>query len=361
MRGAAALNRPIVLGAGPAGSVAATLLARAGAEPLLLDRDAQVGDGICGGFLSWRTVAALRELGCDPAELGARPVARLRLFAGDRQARVALPHPASALSRRSLDGALRDLAVSAGARLEIDRARGLSPGLVEGEARDWRSEAIFLATGKHDVRGSTRPRDASDPALGLRVRIPGGASLTALLEGAIELHLFPGGYAGIVLQEDGSANVCLAIRKSLLAGAEGGTRDLLDRLAAAHPAFAERMKHAAPDLPVDTIGAVPYGWTAEKTEPGLYRLGDQAAVIPSLAGEGIAIAIASARAASEAWLKGHSAESYQTSFAGAARRPVRVSEMVWHLVEIKGGANALTALADRLPPLARFAMRLSRI
>ena len=36
--------RPIILGAGPAGSAAAIALAQAGACPLLLDRDAEVRD-----------------------------------------------------------------------------------------------------------------------------------------------------------------------------------------------------------------------------------------------------------------------------------------------------------------------------
>jgi hypothetical protein len=40
---------------------------------------------------------------------------------------------------------------------------------------------------------------ANDPALGLRLRLPASAPRTALVEGQIELHLFAGGYAGIVL------------------------------------------------------------------------------------------------------------------------------------------------------------------
>ncbi len=146
-------------------------------------------------------------------------MARLRLFAGRRHAEAALPAQAFGLSRRVLDRTLRELAVSEGAQLEIDRAREVGPGKVAGERRDWVSPAIFLATGKHDVRGESRPREAKDPALGLRVRLPSADRLARLVGDAIELHLVPGGYAGIVLQEDGSANVCLALRKSLLADA----------------------------------------------------------------------------------------------------------------------------------------------
>ena len=355
------MSAPIVLGAGPAGSAAAALLARGGARPTLIDRSETVGDAICGGFLSWRTAQSLRELACDPATLGAHRVTRLRLYAGEHMAEAALPAPGFGLSRRALDTALRDRAVAAGTRLEIDRARSIAPGRIEGERQGWTSPAIFLATGKHDVRGHARPREAADPALGLRIRVLGSPALAALIDDAIELHMFPGGYAGIVLQEDGSANICLALRKSALADAGGDPWSLLERLAGDHPQFARRFAPATQDLPIDTIGAVPYGWIAQDTEDGLYRLGDQAAVIPSLAGEGMAIALASARDAARAFLAGENAESYQQRFARRAARPVRTAQALWHLGENPLAAGAMAMVAKRLPALARLAMRLSRI
>jgi flavin-dependent dehydrogenase len=341
--------------------MAAIVLAQAGAAPLLIDRDEVVGDALCGGFLSWRSAERLRGIGVDPAGLGAHPVRRLALIAGDREATASLPSPGFGLSRRALDSALRAGAVEAGARLEIDRARAVRPGVVEGESREWPAETIFLATGKHDVRGEARPRVADDPALGLRVRLPAGKRLAAMLDGRIELHLFDGGYAGIVLQEDGTANVCLALRKSLLAGAGGDPRGLLDRLAQDHQRFGERMAHAPAELAIDSVGSVPYGWIARSTEPGVYRLGDQAAVIPSLAGEGMAIAMTSGEAAARAWLAGESAGQFQQAFARRALRPIRAAGLVWRIAEHRAGGQAMTALASRLPTLARAAMALTRI
>ncbi len=355
------MTGPLVLGAGPAGSVAALLLARAGRAPVLIDRDAVVGDAICGGFLSWKTAAALRDLGCDPAALGAHPVRRLRLFAGGRVAEAALPEPGFGLSRLALDTALRAAAVDAGAELVIERARDVAGGRLVTDKREWQPAALFLAAGKHDVRGSARPRRTSDPALGLRVRVPATAERAAAIGDAIELHLFQGGYAGIVLQEDGSANICLALHKSALTEVGGNPHDLLRACAAREAAFASRLGALAGDHRVDTIGAVPYGWIAHHTDDGIYRLGDQAAVIPSLAGEGMAIALASAGEAVRAYLAGQSAQSYQATFARRAVRPVRTAGVLWHVSENRRGGPALTALAGRLPSLARLAMRMSRI
>jgi flavin-dependent dehydrogenase len=341
--------------------MAAIVLARAGAAPILMDRDSVVGDALCGGFLSWRTAQRLRQVGVGPIDLGAHPVGTLALLGGGREATAPLPETGFGLSRRALDSALRRCAVRDGARLVIERARSVSPGVVEGETRTWAAETIFLASGKHDVRGAARPRVAADPALGLRIRLPASPPLTALLRGRIELHLFTGGYAGIVLQEDGSANVCLALRKSLLADAGGDPRGLLNRLADEHPQFARRMAHAAADLPIDTVGAVPYGYIARSTQAGLYRLGDQAAVIPSMAGEGMAIAMASGAAAAEAWLAGTGAERFQRGFARRALRPVRTAQAIWHVAESRRGPGALTRMAAAMPALARWAMDLTRL
>lgn len=357
------MTQLLILGAGPAGSMAAILIAQAGVRPILIDRDVEVGDALCGGFMSWRTAARLRTVGLDLADLGAHPVRRLTLFAGDRCARTTLPATGYGLSRHALDTAMRGRAMAAGAQLEIDRIKCVAPGCASGERRDWHSDSIFLASGKHDVRGLSRPRDGDNTAIGIRVRIPGNPDLATLIDDAIELHFFEGGYAGIVLQEDGAANVCLALRKSLLTQAGGKPRDLLDRLADRYPAFALRMAHAPSDLPIDSIGAVPYGWIARDTVPGLFRLGDQAAVIPSLAGEGMAIALASAEMAAGHWLAdgAEAATSYQRHFARQALRPIKTAKAIWTVAETRRGGGVLTQLTHTAPYLASVAMRASRI
>ncbi|MCH2487722.1 MAG: FAD-dependent monooxygenase [Erythrobacter sp.] len=354
------MSAPLILGAGPAGCAAAIVLAEAGRSPVLIDRDAMVGDPLCGGFISWQTVAGLRKLGIDAEALGAHRVERLALFAGDRSAQVRLPDAAWGLSRHALDTALRERALLVGASLEIDRARSLAPGIIEGEKREWRSDAIFLATGKHDVRGESRPRHSDDPALGLRVRLPAHPKLAELVGDAIELHLFDGAYVGIVLQEDGSANVCVALRKSRLAKS-GTPLDLLNALANSDAAFAERWRFAPPEPSIDTIGAVPYGWIADGTEQGLYRLGDQAAVIPSLAGEGMGIAIASGRSGARSYLEGTSAPDWQRTFSRRAARPVAIAEAIWKAAETPVLARLGLSATAMLPTLATMAMRASRI
>jgi flavin-dependent dehydrogenase len=342
------LSAPLIIGAGPAGCAATIVLGSGGAKPLLVDRDAEAGDALCGGFLSWRTAERLHELGVDPEALGAHPVERLILFGGGRPAEIGLPRRAFGLSRRTLDAALRSRALAEGAEIVCDTIRQIDALHVRGRTHEWHAQSLFLATGKHDVRGSPRPRSAKDPALGLRVRLRPSPGLAKRLANTIELHLFDGGYAGLVLQEDGTANLCLAVRKSLLGDADGDPAALLANAAARHPHLALRLEPGWREAAFDTIGAVPYGWSAESTEAGVFRLGDQAAVIPSLAGEGIDIALASGIAAAEAWLAGgaDAAPAYQQALHRRVKAP-----MLW--------AGAAWSLAER-PAITRFGIAAAR-
>lgn len=354
---------PLILGAGPAGCAAAIALARGGAKPLLIDRDAVVRNPLCGGFISWRTAEQLVRLGVDCAELGAHRVSRLRVVAGDRSASAPLPAPAWGLSRHALDTALRSAALATGARFATDTIRSVEGLLAHGSRRDWTGEALFLASGKHDVRGLARPRMARDPALGLRLRLPTSPALSRRLEGTIELHLFAGGYAGIVLHEGGSANICLAVKKSLLARHGGDPASMLSALGQDHPHFAERIGENWRDCPIDTVGAVPYGWIAQDTAPGLFRLGDQAAVIPSLAGEGMGIALASGAMAAEHFLTGGSdaAIEYQRRLAACAASPLRLARIARGVAERPVFHGPMLALLARIPAIAAILMDATRI
>ncbi len=339
------------------------MLARAGASPVLIDRDAEAGDALCGGFLSWQTAESLRQLGIDCAALGAQRIERLRLFVHGRQAEARLPAPAYALSRRRLDTALRESARACGVELAVDTIRAINGTTAVGQNREWHGTTLFLATGKHDVRGMSRPRHGSDPALGLRLRLPASPTRSALLSGAIELHLFEGGYAGIVLQEDGSANLCLAVRKSLLSAVAGDPALLLDHMRQASAPLAERMGDGWRELRIDTIGALPYGYICRETSPGLFRLGDQAAVIPSLAGEGIGMALASGLSAGRHWLEQGAAgtQPFQSQFARSAQGPVHMASLAWSFSESSLGRFMALNLCRLWPGLLARLMRRTRI
>jgi menaquinone-9 beta-reductase len=351
---------PLILGAGPAGCAAAITLARSGTPPQLLEAAHECGDALCGGFVSWRTLETLTGLGLDTGSLG-HPVRRLRLFAGRADAESHLPRPAIGISRRKLDSLLQQESVQAGAMIERGVAvRALEVTLRLADSTVLAPETIMVATGKHGLRGLERHGDG-EAAVGLRLRLPAHPGLQTLVGDRIELHLFDQGYAGLVLQEDGSANLCLAVRKAGLAGAGGKPAALLKALAENNPAMAERLAYWDGQGMIDAIGAVPYGWIAHETRAGQFLLGDAAACIPSLAGEGNGLALASGVQAAQNWLAGQDAAQFQRGFAARVERPIRRALRLWHMAERPWIAQMAVRGVGIAPWLAGLAANLTRI
>ncbi|MBP6030410.1 MAG: FAD-dependent monooxygenase [Sphingobium sp.] len=359
---------PLILGGGPAGCAAATVLARAGARPLILERTREPQDLVCGGFMSADTVGLLEQVGLSAPALGARPITRLRILAGARMFETRLPFTAYGLSRRRLDSALIGQAASAGAGVE----RGVAITLLDREARRVRlkdgasvaSDTIMLATGKHDLRGALRPHAARgrDPAVGLRARLVPSASLAAALERVIELHVFQGGYAGLLLLEDGAVNLCLSTSKSLWT-ANPSPAALLRSLAAKNPRLGDRLGEALSTGPWSSIAHIPYGWRAQPEPPGIFRLGDQGAVIASLAGDGMGIGLASGQMAAAAWLRGGASAGprFQSDLRACTARPLHIAGGLKWLAEHPFAYGPLMVMLKTLPQLAHLAVNATRV
>ncbi len=361
-----AADQPVITGAGIAGSAAAIGLARGGMTPLILEKHRETGDTICGGFLSWQSLAALERLGLDAAALGGHCVTRLRLYAGQRQLSAALPAAGMGLSRHRLDSLLLAAAQSAGAGVERGvTVKSLFPGgLRTADGATLQSATILLASGKTNLPGQPRippGRAAQDPVIGLRQRIAATPATAALVGDAVELFLFDRGYAGLVRQEDGSANLCLAVHKSRLSEAGGQPEALISAWAEEQPQLAARLAAGAAVGSIDAIAAIPYGWQCHAATPGLWRLGDQAAVIPSLAGEGMGIALASAASAAAAIGRGQAAEQWQPQLAARTAGPMRVARAVWAAAESpRWNAPGLAALRH-MPWLLHWLATATRI
>ena len=347
----------LIVGGGPAGAAAAIGLARRGDTVELLERSRGPRDLVCGGFLGWDALSLLRQCGLNAAALGAHPITRLRVVTNAGAAEADLPHLAAGLSRRTLDEALLARAAEQGAVVR----RGVSVRSVDPDERAVRlsdgqeivADRLYLATGKHELRGAARPIADRPLAAGLRAAMMPRPADRDRLAGFIELHPLPDGYAGLLLQEDGSANLCLSVAQERMAG---GSAKLLAVLAREAPALGRWIEQAEDGWAA--IAGVPYGWRARGTEPGLFRLGDQGAVIASLAGDGVAIALASGLGVARG---GPSAPAFQRRFARRAARPLAVAGAIKSLAEAPAASGVAARLLRFVPGAASVAARLTRI
>ena len=332
----------IVVGGGVAGAAAATLLARHGDTVMLIEQHREPRHKVCGEFLSTEACASLRLLGLDPLDLGAVPVRTVRVCCGRLEAESALPFPALSLTRRRLDEALLRVAASAGVELclgrRVDALTARTEDAHHGDAdvsatdpqytltlsdgTEHKTRTLFLATGKHDLRAWARPTVRSSRLVAFKQYFRLEPASRRALDGAVELYLFRGGYAGLQLVEDDAANLCLLIEQGQLRALGGTWQDVLDHLRREAPHLSERLRGAQPLLAQPlALSHIPYGFLAEPQEGGPWRLGDQAAVIPSFTGDGISIALHSARVGTHAYLAGESS----AEAAGRLRRDLEPS------------------------------------
>jgi flavin-dependent dehydrogenase len=105
------------------------------------------------------------------------------------------------------------------------------------------------------------------------------------------------------------------------------------------------------------IAGLPYGYTHEPDEqdlPDLFRLGDQATVIASLTGDGVALALASATLASRIWLAhGNAAGTYHLAWARRLAPQMRLSSLIHRACLVSAAQPWLLFLCRAWPQLMR--------
>lgn len=290
----------IIAGAGPAGTIAATVLARAGARVLVLERAHFPRHKLCGDSINPGAVAVLERLGLSHVLADGLPVDGM-LVTGERQVRVVGRYPQSirgvSLPRAVLDRRLAEAAVQAGAHLdECALVRGpvlsASGGRVSGVevsraqgSRQRISAPVVIAADGHFSRVA-RPLQLSSAAARPR-RWAIGAYFEGVrgLLGCGEMHVRGDHYIGVAPVPGGLVNACfvsaipsLLRRRSVLVDQLASDPVLRDRFAGARMAG-----HPA------TLGPLAVDASAAGC-PGLLLAGDAAGFIDPMTGDGLRFA-----------------------------------------------------------------------
>jgi flavin-dependent dehydrogenase len=353
----------LIVGGGPAGAAAAIAIARAGRDVTVIERNVGPTDKICGDFLSTEAISAIAALGVKLPAVA--PITSLRLVHGKRLAVAQLPFTAAGVTRRALDEALLQQAAASGATVlrghsahRVSQPNGLL--CVDcGKLGEMSAGSVFLATGKHELRGAARASRGTG-LVGMKMYYTLVPRQIAELRNHVELVLFNGGYVGLQLVESERAVLCILLPAARLRDAGGRWDRMMQSLIGECPHLAARLSGACAVLarPL-TVAGLPYGFIhAPRPDdpPGLFRVGDQAAVIPSLTGDGVALALSSGTLAARAWLqRGNVAQRYHRGNAALIKRQMRVATAV-HGACLSGSTQAWVVGACRLWP---GAMRLA--
>ncbi|MBT9527700.1 MAG: geranylgeranyl reductase family protein [Rhizobacter sp.] len=148
----------LVVGAGPAGSAAATLLARAGLDVVMVDQRSFPREKVCGDGLIPDAHAALARLGLLDEVMARAQAAHHVACIGPRGGRIDVPGRVAVLPRQVLDAIVCRGAVRAGARMHapvhfdaplLDAAGRVCGATLShaGEQRELLTEWVVLASG----------------------------------------------------------------------------------------------------------------------------------------------------------------------------------------------------------------------
>lgn len=285
----------VVVGAGPVGCGVALGLARRGIDALVVDRDPEGRDKVCGEGLLPHGVAAAARLGLPvegPAFVG------IRYVAGDRVADGDLPAPGRGLDRRAFDAACAAAVARAGPVRRGVRVTGLSGGggdlTIRTTAGPLRARLVIAADGARSPLRRALGLDA--PARGRRRwAVRRHHALRGPPLDRVEVHLLVGG-EGYLTPIAGGVNVALLLEDEAIGAFRGDLDGATDRLLARSPGLAERLGPAL--RPAGATG--PLRQTARGlAADGALLVGDAAGFVDGITGEGMSLGLEGAEIAAE--------------------------------------------------------------
>ena len=316
----------VVVGAGPAGSAAATLLARAGRSVIVIDKAVFPRDKCCGDGLTTLALRELELLGLRPAMVPNWKSVEAAWLRSPSGREVCVPLPADGIfaattPRRELDAALVDLAVEAGAVVHQGHAFGgirLARSSVEVDVTDlgtitaryviaadgmWSATRKALGVGETGYLGEWH---AFRQYAAKRHRACRRAA-----DRLVEPDLLPG-YMWSFPLPDGRANVGFGVQRDGVRRVRDMKQEWDDLLQRPHVVEALGAGFELEDR--HTAWPIPAGIDrATLTSGRAFFVGDAAMATDTMTGEGIGQALLTARLAAEAIIAGGALDAVEVA------------------------------------------------
>lgn len=383
----------LVIGGGPAGSVLAQLLARAGWSVALLEAKRFPRRKVCGEYLSATNWPLLESLGIAGLfrQMAGPEVRRVGLIAADTSLSADISRPQEArecgraLSREKLDMLLLNRARDVGVEV---RQPWAAAGLArEGEVflchatcKESRAKAELIAPIVIAAHGSWEA-GALPTQTKQQPKRPGELFAfkahflnCALPDDLMPLLAFPGGYGGMVRSDSGRVSLSCCIRRDALqkirrtrglSAGEAVLAHILQSCSALRPIFSAAVREGA----WLSAGPIRPG-IRSRYHRGIFVVGNAAGEAHPVVAEGITMAMQSAwlladrLADKRDWIRSPAvrdavgrdyAAAWRQSFAGR----IRAASLIAHWAMNKAAVRASVPLVRKLPSLLTLGARMS--
>lgn len=366
----------LIIGGGLAGAMAGYQLAQLGYDVLLLEREQGAHHKVCGEFLSPETLPYFAALGLDLDILGAVKITGLALHSRHFDGRVNLSEAARGLSRFILDEACLKLAASVGCQVRrgvdvggLTKPFPTAPFIVQTSQGHVECQTVFLATGKHALKGINHRDGRENSAIAFKIHVQLSEENRRALGQDVALFFFRGGYAGLSAVESGLINLCFIVNRADYKRAGNSFEAVLQTMKQQNPQFKQMLDDSEFLWPRPlALANLPYGYVLSPRDAsnlfvGLYPLGDQFAVIPSLTGSGMAIALYTAHTAALHYhlSKNAGVHAYAQKCSWAIGTRMKLAYPMHALTRFPLLADVTVGLLKFLPQLAPFLLAKTRM
>ncbi len=371
-----------VIGGGPAGSTASLYLTRKGFRTCLIEKHIFPRETLCGEFLSREVIRIIEDLDLT-AEFQSLLPNRISTFRfcpeGTRSFATDLKFTAYGLKRGAFDSMLLDQARRSGTAIyqpmTVERVDKLENGYTltfagsEGQTQI-RSPFVVCAYGKSNVLNKALRRNFPDRRsgfIGVKLHIQ-KKYLNNLPDHEVQIYTGYKMYCGTNTVNDNTVTLCFLADKSAI---NRQPRTQIHELVKSNRHFANIIS----DEGMEKLSSFPIYGTADiyfGTKPrivnGMFMIGDTAQVIAPLAGDGIGMAMESAKMLAEVLEEGRNQKlstddilySYDTQWSSAFRKRIIIAKTIQQLLFSRPGKTASSLVLSIFPSLLSYTVEKTR-
>lgn len=296
----------IIIGGGLAGLTSALHLSQFDKQVLLIEKNTFPKHKVCGEYISNEVLPYLNSLGIDPIQEGAKEISRVELSTVKSNIiNGKLPLGGFGMSRYCIDELLANKAQENGVTILQDTVEStrFEENQFSIEAKSgakYQANIVIGAFGKRsnlDVQMNREFIQKKSPYLAVKTHVKGDFP-----DDLVALHNFKGGYCGVSKVESDAINLCYIVSFSSFKKFKN-IQDFQENIVYKNTYLKEAYENSVPvfEKPL-TISQISFE-TKQPVEDHVIMCGDTAGMIHPLCGNGMGMAISSAKIASTEILK----------------------------------------------------------